>query len=77
MDQDGGLRALEKLRHISPEELFHLGSQDIAYIRPVKAGHRTMFALHTASGTRVSVLETREAVEAATRQNDLTLVNLH
>ncbi len=77
MDQDSELQILEKLRRISSEGLFHLGMPNIAYVRPINAGRRTVFALHTASGAQVSVLETREAVEAAARQNDLTLVSLH
>jgi hypothetical protein len=77
MDQNSDQQILEKLRHISPEGLFQLGLPDIAYIRPINSGHRTVFALHTANGARISVLETRDAVEAAARENDLSLVSLH
>ena len=77
MDQGSTQQIREKLRRMSPEGLFHLGAPDIAYVRPIRAGHRTVYALHTAQGGRVSVLETKEDVEAAAREHDLTLVGLH
>lgn len=68
---------IDQLRQISPEGLSHLGTPDIAYARPIHAGQRTVFALHAADGAQVTVLESRDAVEIAARENEMILVSVH
>jgi|SaaInl7_135m_RNA_FD_contig_21_1149175_length_854_multi_5_in_0_out_0_1 hypothetical protein len=77
MDYGRDQEVLEQLRQISPEGLCHLGTPDIAYARPIHAGERTVFALHAADGARVTVLESRDAIEVAARENEMILVSVH
>jgi hypothetical protein len=77
MNQDTHPHSAESLSRLSPKDLFQLGAPDIVCARPICAGDRCVFALHTAMGARVSVLESRDAVKAAARLHDLTLVSLH
>ncbi len=68
---------LIRLRNISPSEFAHWGIQDVAYIRPVKVGDQTAFAIHAADGTRVAVMPTLTVAQAAVRQNDLEPLSVH
>jgi hypothetical protein len=65
------------LRHITLDQLVTLGVSDIAYVKPVVAEGRTAYAIHTADGRPVAVMEDRDVAFAAVRQNDLEPVSVH
>lgn len=69
--------AIEKLRHISPQEFAMLGMQDVAYIRRFVANDEPAFAIHAADGTQVAVLRDRDVALATCRQHDLEPLSLH
>lgn len=55
-----------------------LGIQHIAYIRPLAAKGRLMWAVHAADGSPLLVLDDPYEVALATvRQNDLVPVSVH
>ena len=62
---------------LTPEQLFHLGAQDIAFVKPVIKDGVTSFSVHTADGTEIAVFEDRDVAFAACRQHDLEPVSLH
>lgn len=83
---------IEAFTEMTPEALATLGAPHIVYIRPVgsdelKAEHvagadaipsgAILYAVHTADGTRVAILDNREAAFIAARQNDMIPVSVH
>ncbi|MGH6948648.1 MAG: DUF1150 family protein [Kiloniellales bacterium] len=61
---------------LSAQDLLALGLRQIAYVRPVP-GEEGGFSIHTADGTEVTVLPSREMAEAVIRQHDLEPVSVH
>ncbi len=72
-----GTEATPTLELLTPEQLFQLGAQDIAYVKPVSKEGITCFAVHAADGTEIAVFEARDVAFAACRQHDLEPVSLH
>ncbi|MGH6973666.1 MAG: DUF1150 family protein [Stellaceae bacterium] len=68
---------LARLKNISAKEFALWGTQDIAYIRPVTVEGHKAYAVHTADGTQVAVMNTPEIAMAAIRQNDLEPLSVH
>lgn len=63
---------------LSSEAFMALGIQHIAYIRPLAAKGRLMWAVHAADGSPLLVLDDPYEVALATvRQNDLVPVSVH
>lgn len=65
------------VRRMSAEQLFHLGAQHLAYVKPVTSGGATRYVVHTAEGAEMAAFAEREVAFAACRQHDLEPVSLH
>ena len=65
------------LRALTPEQLFHLGLQDLAYVKSVHVDGMASFAVCTAEGIEIATFEDREVAFAACRQYDLEPVSMH
>jgi hypothetical protein len=68
---------LDRLRHISPQELATLGMQGFAYIKRVLISDTVAYAIHTADGTQAALVPSYELAVATLRQNDLEPVSIH
>lgn len=68
---------LEQLRDISPRDLMALGIQGIAYVRPLVADDRTVYAVHAADGSRIAIFDDRDLAIATMRENGLEPVSVH
>ncbi len=67
----------QDLKTLTPEQLFHLGLQDLAYVKSVRVDGATGFAVCTAEGIEIATFENREVAFAACRQYDLEPVSMH
>jgi hypothetical protein len=68
---------VEKLRHISEQELAVLGMQDVAYVKRIMVDEAPAYAIFAANGTQVAVLGDREIAFATVRQHDIEPVSVH
>jgi hypothetical protein len=68
---------LQDLRQITPNDLSSLGMNDIAYVLAKQVSGREVFAIHTADGNEVAVVETHDLAIATILQNDLEIVQVH
>ena len=76
---------------ITPQDLAHLGEDEIAYVKPMRSEEITeifpqapeiepglkLYALVSANGRPIILTDTREAALANARQNELTTVSIH
>ncbi len=76
---------------ITPQDLAHLGENEIAYVKPMRSEEITelfpqapdiepgldLFALVSANGRPIILTDTREAALANALQNELTTVSIH
>lgn len=77
---------------MTAEALAKLGAPEMVYIRPVTGtevkadapeetesvpDEAVLYAVHAADGTRMAVLDNREAAFTAARQNDMVPVSVH
>ena len=76
---------------ITPQDLAHLGEDEIAYVKPMRSEEITeifpqapeiepglkLYALVSANGRPIILTDTREAAVANARQNELTMVSVH
>lgn len=69
--------ASEFLRRLSSEEFLKLGTQQIAYIRPISLNGIASFAIHAADGTPLGFHANESEARALTRQNDLQPLQVH
>ncbi len=67
----------EVLKHLSPEAFAALGAENTIYLRPVVQDGVVAFAVHTASGQPIGLMESPELARAAAAQHDMTLVSVH
>ncbi|MBL6934921.1 MAG: DUF1150 family protein [Alphaproteobacteria bacterium] len=67
----------EELRAISSQDLFALGVQGIAYVRPVSGEEGTLYSVHSADGRQLGVFDDLELAFVAVHQNGMELVNVH
>jgi hypothetical protein len=65
------------VRHITAEQLFHLGVQNIAYVKTVSGEGEPRYVVHTAEGAELGVFADREVAFAAIRQHDMEPLSLH
>ena len=65
------------LRDLTPEAFAALGAENLIYIKPVVQNGVTAFAVHTAAGQPVGLMESPEHAQAAALQHDITLVSVH
>jgi len=62
---------------LPPDQFAELGLEDLAYVKPKQSGGRKLYAIHTADGSEVAVVEGRELAFATITQNDLEPVSVH
>lgn len=53
------------------------GNGEIAYIRPVSVNGEEAFAVHSADGLTLAVINDRDVAVAVVRQNELEALSLH
>lgn len=68
---------IEKLRHISTNDLAILGMTDVAYVKSVNGEDGVVFEIHAADGTPVAVMSERELAFATVRQHDMEPLSVH
>jgi hypothetical protein len=54
-----------------------LGVEDMAYVKPKQVGERKLYAIHTADGSEVAVVEGHDLAFATITQNDLEPLSVH
>jgi hypothetical protein len=62
---------------LSPRDFAALGMQDVAYVKPCLVDGQPGHAIHTADGTQVGQMATRDLAFAAVRQHGLEPVSAH
>ena len=67
----------ETWQELPAEEFAALGLEEMAYVKPKKVGTRDLFAIHTANGDEVAVVDGRDLAFATIIQNDLEPVSIH
>ncbi len=65
------------MRAMTPADFAALGAQQVAYVKPVEANGKPAYAIHSADGTQLLVVESLEKAFAVVRQNDLEPVAAH
>lgn len=65
------------VRAMSAQDLMALGVSDLAYVKPVEIDGQALFAVHTAEGTQVAVVPSREAAVALVLRHDLEPLSVH
>lgn len=65
------------MRAMTLTDFAALGSQQVAYVKPVVAQGQQAYAIHSADGTLHLVVESLDKAFAVVRQNDLEPVNVH
>jgi hypothetical protein len=71
------MTGIEKLRHISTNDLAILGMTDVAYVKGVKGENGIVYEIHAADGTPVAVMDERELAFAAVRQHEMEPLSVH
>ena len=62
---------------LPPDEFAALGLENLAYVKPKPADGRQLYAIHTADGSEVAVVEGRELAFATITQNELEPLSVH
>ncbi len=62
---------------MSATEFAELGLEDVAYIKMTEVDGTTAYAIHTADGTPVAVIDNRDVAFATVIQNNLQPVSVH
>lgn len=66
------------LKALSSQDFLNVGVDQIAYIRPVMMGQKdSVYSVHAADGTQLSVMESYETAMAAVKHNDMHAVTVH
>ncbi|MCZ6603737.1 MAG: DUF1150 family protein [Alphaproteobacteria bacterium] len=65
------------LRHITSHDLAVLGLNHFAYVTPKRVGGNDVYAIHTADGNEVAVVDDHDLAVATILQNDLEPVQVH
>ncbi len=71
------MTTIERLRHISSQELALLGMQNLAYVKRVVVNDAPAFAIHAADGTEVAIVPDQDIAIATVRQHDLEPLSVH
>ncbi|MBI4183481.1 MAG: DUF1150 family protein [Proteobacteria bacterium] len=66
-----------RLRSVSAEDLSALGLEHVAYVKAIAHEGRRFYAVHSANGQQMAIMEDREVAFAAIRQNDMEPVSVH
>lgn len=67
---------VDRIRHLSTQELLALGLKDVAYLKDVEVDGETAIAIHAANGQQIALLPDRSAAVAAAWENGLAPVSL-
>lgn len=67
----------DALKAIEAQDFLNLGVQQVAYIKGLKDGHKTSYAVCAADGKIMNVLPSQQAAITAIMQSDLDVVTLH
>ena len=62
---------------LSAKDFMALGAEDVAYVKPFVEEGRALFAIHTADGRAVALVESRDLAVVAIRQNGFEPVSVH
>ena len=62
---------------MSATEFAELGMEDVAFIKVTEVDGEIAYAIHTADGNPVAVVDDRDAAFATVIQNDLQPVSVH
>jgi hypothetical protein len=71
------IRADQKERLFTPEDLFLFGVNDLAYVKTVAVDGKILHAIYAADGTPLMVAADRDLAFAAVRQNNLQPASVH
>ena len=63
-------------KHFSDKDFIALGMGNVAYIKPKLDGGRRVFAIHTADGNEVAVVDDWDVALATVKLNDLEPVRV-
>ncbi|MGE0667752.1 MAG: DUF1150 family protein [Sphingomonadales bacterium] len=67
----------EVLKQMTPEAFAALGAENTIYLRPITQNGTVVFAVHTAAGQPIGLMESPELAHAAALQHDMNLVSVH
>ena len=71
-----GKTMIDALRHITAEQLLHLGTRQAVYLKAGMRDGEQAFALYRADGTPLAVVDDETAVEMAD-EHGLGIVTIH
>jgi hypothetical protein len=71
------MTSVEVLKHMTPEAFAALGAENTIYLRPIVQNGTVVFAVHTAAGQPIGLMESAEMAYAAALQHDMNLVSVH
>lgn len=77
--KDTGTNASIKaiLKNLTQTDFKTFGLQHMAYIKAEKGDIRTVYSIHAADGSKLSVMDSMQEAAVATRMNDLEPMTLH
>lgn len=67
----------QKLRDISTDDLALLGADDLAYVRPIILAEETVFAVNTADGRQIALVDDFETAVLAAQEYSYYTVSVH
>ncbi len=65
------------LRRLTAQEFAALGLEDVAFIKPKRLGNDNLFAIHTADGREVAVVDDRDIAFFTVREHDMEPLSVH
>lgn len=68
---------IQALQVLSPKDFLAFGMDHVAYIKPVQQDGATMFAVHAADGTPLTVIAGRDVAFATVRQHEMEPLSVH
>jgi hypothetical protein len=69
--------ALMKTKPLTQRNFAEFGRTEMAYVKAVRTGDRTVYAIHAADGTHLWQFDDRDVACAALRQHDMTPLSVH
>ena len=64
-------------QRLPADQFAELGLEHLAYVKPKQVGERRLYAIHTADGSEVAVVEGRDLAFATITQNELEPLSVH
>lgn len=64
-------------QELPPDQFAALGLEEMAYVKPKRVGERFLYAIHTADGNEVAVVDGRDLAFATITQNNLAPLSVH